>query len=151
GLTAGLLLRREEIVEFVGLGERELGEEGRVLVDVIAEAAERRGIAGVAVERFRRDSSPIAAACDSVLARGDGAQIGRGGHAGLAELVTVDRAGVAGNEAAEGRDRLAAVENIGHRVVWGIAGIIARKLRCGFRAGRLQHAVAMTIFDRALD
>src|ERR1700760_4863454 len=74
-LTAGLLLRREEIVEFIGLRERELGKERGVLIQVIAEAAERRGVAGVAVDRFRSYGGAIAADCDSGLARGDRAQI----------------------------------------------------------------------------
>ena len=46
GLAAGFLLRREEIVEFRGLRERELGKDRGVVTDVIAEAAERRGIPG---------------------------------------------------------------------------------------------------------
>jgi len=45
------LLHREEIVEDIGLGERELGKEIGVVIDPIAEAAERRGIPGGAKDR----------------------------------------------------------------------------------------------------
>src|SRR3954467_5210463 len=113
GLTAALLLRGEEIAEFIGLRDRKLGEDRDVLVDVIAETAERRGVAGIAIDRFIFDSGAIAADCDGGLARGDGAQIGGREYAGLSKLVAVECAVAAGNKAAERRNRLAAVLNIG--------------------------------------
>ena len=76
----------------VGLSERNLSEEHRIVIELVAKAAERRGVFAVAEDRgVAHAGATRAADCDRRLTRRDIAKVDRRRNARRAEFEAVYR------------------------------------------------------------